>query len=664
MHGNNGSIDGDNAAAMRYTECRLSMYGQLMTENLTKDTVQYIANFDDSESEPTLLPTFLPNLLINGASGIAAGYATNIPPFNPCEVIDAIIARIDSPNCHLGSILKLMPGPDFPTGGIILESEGINEAYTTGKGKIIVRGNIIQKNAKNIHITDIPYEISRAAIYKQLQEIAATNDALNIEEVRDESDADGTCIVIETKNGKNFDVIKNFIYKNTDMQISYGINMVCIHNRKPYCCPITKILDAFIAHINDITIKASSFDLKKAKQRKEIVQGLIKAIKILDDVVVLIRGAADKAGAKDALIKKLMFSEIQAEAIVSLRLYNLTNNDVSELNKEVEELTKQILELELLVKNSQYRDTYLKNKLRSFKKIFNQKRKTEISKDSAKIEIDQADVIEDRENVVVITRDGYLKNISKRSYANSEYDKIKIKDGDIPVAQFISNLRDKVILVSSKGNYISIPTHKIEESRWSDVGIHINNIIVTDPEEKIINAFNFPNNPEDQRCLIIATKQGMIKRTLVKDLGISRITKSSTIINLDETDSVVSCAISPSDNVVDEMVVSISKNGNGLMYPSAQISVVSRNAAGVKNMNLANDDEVASVFIKNKNKEFVLISCVQGMKRIRDTDIAIGNRTNVGKTIISQVKSNPFVVLNAFYVNMNDYIHHTTFDGH
>jgi topoisomerase-4 subunit A len=663
MHGNNGSIDGDSAAAMRYTECRLSQFGQLLIENIKKDTVPFINNFDDSEKEPTVLPTFLPNLLINGASGIAAGYATNIPPFNPSEVIDAIITRIDSPSGYLSTILKIMPGPDFPTGGLILNQEGIRDAYEKGKGKIIIRAKIIQKSAKQVYITEIPYETNKASIIKNIQELAIKHDVLNLEEVRDESDDKGVSIALDMKNGKNFEFVKNFLFKNTQLQISYNINMVAIKERKPYCLPMLQILDAFIEHITNTTILASKYDLTKAKNRKEIILGLIKAIRMLDDVVDLIRKSNDKTSAKNALIIKMAFTEPQAEAVVSLRLYRLSNTDVSNLNKELMELENIISELELLIENKDYRNNYLKNKLRVYKKIFGYSRKTLISQEEAKIEIDQTDIIEDRENIVVVTRAGYLKNISKRSYSNSEYERLKLKEGDIPIAQFISNQRDKVILITAKGNYVSIPTFKIDESKWSDMGVHLNNIIVNDPDDKIIQAFNFANNIEDNRCLIIASRRGMIKRTLIKDLGVSKLTKILTVMNLDEGDSITSCVISESADEPNQMLGVITKYGMGLFYPSNQISVVSRNAAGVKNVSLREKDEVSAIFIDDPTREYILIVCVQGMKRIRREQIIQGKRNSVGKPLINQIKSNPIEVLNAFPVNMNEIINNLTHEG-
>jgi topoisomerase-4 subunit A len=465
MHGNNGSLDGDSPAAMRYTECRLSQFGEMMLDSIKKNTVPFISNFDDSEVEPTVLPSLLPNLLINGASGIAAGYATNIPPFNPSEVIDAIITRIDSPTGYLSTILKIMPGPDFPTGGIILNPEGIKQAYETGKGRITIRAKIEQQSAKLAYITEIPYETNKSSIIRNIQELIDEHDTLNITEVRDESDKNGVCIALELRNGKSFEFAKNFLYKNTQLQIYYSLNMVAIKNRKPYQLPMLDILDAFIEHINNTIVASSKYDLAKAKARKEIVTGLIKAIKMLDDVVELIRRSNDRASAKKVLIDRLMFSESQAEAIVNLRLYRLSNSDVSQLNKELLELDEQIAQLELLINDKEYRHNFLKNTLRNYKKIYSSKRKTQISNDESKIEIDQNDVIEDRENIMVITRDGYLKNIPKRSYSNSEYDRLKIKEGDIPIAQFVSNQRDKTILITTKGNYISIPTFRIETTK-------------------------------------------------------------------------------------------------------------------------------------------------------------------------------------------------------
>ena len=652
MHGNNGSIDGDGAAAMRYTECRLSRFGQTMIENIDKNTVELINNFDDSEKEPTVLPTLLPNLLINGASGIAAGYATNIPTFNFNEVVDAIITRIDSPNCQLKSIMQVMPGPDFPTGGIILNRDGILDAYKTGKGKITIRGKIELLNAKTALITSIPYETNKSAIIKQIDMLREKFDVCNISEVRDESDKNGINIVIELKNAKNFDIIKNLIYKNTQMQVSYPINMVAISDHKPIQFPILAALDAFIKHSHNIVISSSKFDLEKAVLRKEIVQGLIKAIKIIDDIVYLIRHSLNKEEAKKELISKLAFTPNQAEAIVNLRLYRLTNTDADQLLLELKELEETILRLNELIENEQIRSNFIKSKLREFKKLFGHERLSEISSEDDKIQIDDSDTIEDRDMIIIATRDGDIKSISKQTYSSVEYNEIKVKEGDIPVCQFNSNQRDKVILLTSLGNYITIPTYKIQQSKWKDIGVHLNSIISTESNEKIIAGFNYDNNINDPRCLLLSSRNGMIKRTLVKDLIISKIAKSSPCMKLDDNDYMISAFVMPTENEKINIGI-VSTSGIGYNCDIQQISLVSRNAAGVKSMNLKNDDKVAAVFPIYNPNDFILFVSDLGMKRIRASEIPNNNRPSAGKSLISQSKSNPIRLINAYNVKSN-----------
>jgi topoisomerase-4 subunit A len=465
MQGCNGSLDGDGAAAMRYTESRLTQYAEMMVEGIKKNTVPLIPNYDGGEVEPAVLPSLLPNLLINGASGIAAGYATNIPPFNPNEVFDAVIARIDSPNCHLETIKNLMPGPDFPTGGFIHNLQGIDDAYATGKGKIVIRAKIDLVGKKQAFITQIPFEVNKAHLIDEIQDLAEQHESLNIIDCHDESDENGVSICINLKSTDNFDFVKNFLFKNTQAQVSYAINLTAIKDHKPYTMSILFILDAFIEHITEVTINAAKFDLAKAKLRKEVIEGLIKAISIIDEVVALIRRSTDKVSAKQALITKLLFTEVQAEAIVTLRLYRLTNSDVTELQEELKQIIEAIREFELIANDKTYRNNYIKNKLRSSKKLFNTPRKSVFSNEDATTVIDQNDIIEDRDNYLIITKDGYLKNVPTKSVVLSSPEELKIKEGDIPVAQFKSNQRHKLILITSKGNYVSIPVYKIETTR-------------------------------------------------------------------------------------------------------------------------------------------------------------------------------------------------------
>ena len=656
MHGNNGSIDGDGAAAMRYTECRLSKFGQTMTKNLEKNTVQFINNFDDSELEPVVLPTLLPNLLINGANGIAAGYATNIPTFNPSEVIEAIITRIDSPNCFLKSILNVMPGPDFPTGGIILNPQGIVDAYTTGKGKINIRGEIKLLNAKTAIITSIPYETNKSLIIRQLDELKAKYDVLNIKEVRDETDKNGVRIVLELANGKNFELMKNIIYKETEMQISYTLNMVAIDNHKPLQFSILNALDSFITHINQIIVAACKYDLERSLKRKEIVEGLIKAIRIIDDVVEIIRHANNKEDAKQSIIDHLSFTNLQAEAIVNLRLYRLSNTDVSSLKEELNQLITDIEQFKLLIENKQYRNNYIKNQLRDYKKEFGYSRKSVISHENEKIQIDENDTIDDRKMVIISTRDGYLKSVSLQTYSNIEYKTIKIKNGDLPVCQFISNQRDKTILITSYGNFISIPTFKIEQIKWKDIGIHINTLINISPDEKIIYGFNYDNNINDPRCLVLVTARGMIKRTLIKDLGISRLIKISKIIQLN-ADKLVGCLVLP--NETDDINIGIINNlGYGYATKQNQISLVSKNACGVKAMNMMANTEIVGIinYYDSNTNDTILFVSQNGMKRIHITDLPIQNRPSKGVSLVNQPKSNISYINNVYLSKKNDVI--------
>jgi topoisomerase-4 subunit A len=462
MHGNNGSIDNDPAAAMRYTESRLSLYSEMLIKDIKKSTVKFIENFDGSENEPTVLPTLLPNLLINGASGIAAGYATSVPPFNINEVLDCLIKRIDAPNCTMDTIIKTMPGPDFPTGGIILNKEEIRKAYETGRGRINIRSKIELRSKKQAYITEIPFEVNKADLIDEINDCAEKYDVLNIMECHDETDQNGISICITLKNSDNFDFVKNFLFKNTSLQISFNFNMIAINERKPCMVDMFTYLDTFIQHCNTIVLNATNFDLDKAKKRSEIVTGLIKAIKIVDAIVDLIRKSENKSSAMQGLMNKFQFTEVQADAIVNLKLYRLSNNDVSELETELTEINSLISEYEKIVNDKDYRAEHIKNIYREYKKIFKTPRRSEISDEEAIINIDQTETVEDKEVYLVVTRDGYIKNVPPRSFNLSEYEEMGLKEGDVQIAHFKTSQKNKLVLVTSKGNYVVTPIHKVE----------------------------------------------------------------------------------------------------------------------------------------------------------------------------------------------------------
>jgi topoisomerase-4 subunit A len=466
MHGNNGSIDNDPAAAMRYTESRLSLYAEALITDIKKKIVPFIENFDGSEEEPTVLPSLMPNLLINGASGIAAGYATNIPPFNAQELLDALIKRIDSPECKLETIINIMPGPDFPTGGIILNKENMKDIYETGRGRIFIRSKIELASKKQAFITQIPYEVNKADLIDEINECADKFDTLNIKDCHDETDQNGLSICINFSDTENFEFVKNFLFKNTSLQISYNFNMIAIKDRKPCMFSIFTYLDSFIQHCENIVLNSTKFDLAEVKKRKEVVVGLIKAIKMIDVIIDLIKKSTNKQNAKEKLVAQYKFSEVQAESIVSLRLYSLSNSDVTALEHELSELNKLIDEYTKIISDKDYRNSHIKNIFRGFKKLFKFPRRTQFSEESvANIKIESSEVVEDKDVYVVVTKDGYIKNVPQRSFESSVYEEMGLRENDIQIFQTKTSQKNKLIFVTNKGNYFATPIHKIESDK-------------------------------------------------------------------------------------------------------------------------------------------------------------------------------------------------------
>ncbi len=665
MHGNKGSIDGDNAAAMRYTECRLSKISEFMLVNIDKNTVNFIPNFDDSEKEPSYLPSLIPNLLVNGATGIAAGYATNIPPFNFVEVIDSIIHRIDNPNCCLDSIIKIMPGPDFPTGGTIQGAAGIREAYETGKGKFIIRANfeerVVNKKIKQLVITSIPYETNKSAIIKSIDDLMFNEKISGIIETRDESDKNGISIVIDIEADKSFDVIKNFLLKNTSLQVTYAINFIVIHNRKPCLMPILEALDAYIAHAIDITTKTLMYDLDKAVRRLEIVKGLMKAISILDDIISTIRKSQSKDDSKKNIMAKFGFSEVQAEAIVNLRLYKLSATDIATLKQEEQEVEGFIKNTKMILSSDELLRNYIKKILREYKNIFGYERRTKIEDEIEKIIINDADLLDGKDVIVMVTKDGYIKTTTRKSICSSTYGEFSLKSGDVLLDIFDSNTLDYVIIITSLGRYISIPCHKIKNSKYKDLAEHINNLITLETNEKIVSAFNTKFPITDDKLLLIATKNGLVKRTNLNELVLAKSPKSLGIINLRENDLVVSAQLV--SNNTNYEVISVTKNGYGIKYNIDEIPIIGRVSSGVKSQKLYDNDCIATcIAINNENQQIVLVAN-RGMKRIYANDIKKIKRAGTGIMLMSQVKSQPYEIINAFSVFGTDTLNVLSDDG-
>ena len=652
MQGNKGSLDGDGPAAMRYTECRLSQFGELMLDDIEKDTVKFIPNFDDSESEPSILPSLLPNVLVNGSTGIAAGYATNVPPFNLSEVLQGIIYRIKHNSCSINEIASIIKGPDFPTGGIIQGKEGILEIFATGKGKFNIRARISEtvksnKKTKQLVVTEIPYETNKANIVKSIEELRINNELPGLKEVRDDSDKNGVSIVMELETDKDLEIIKNFLYKKTQLQISYSANIILIKDRKPCQANIIQIIDSYIEHANDIIIRSSTFDLKKALNRKEILEGLIKAIKDVDKLVKLIKSSKSKDEAKQKIMSSFKLNENQAEAVVNLRLYVLTSYDTEKLVNEYNELLKFIDIKKRLIEDQNYRNQFLIDKLKEFDNKLGFKRKTSIEDEIEEIAIEQTDIIEENHGVCIVTRDNYIKFIKDISITDVTLDKFKFKEGDIPINMISLSTLETLVCLTSKGKCITIPAHKIKFSKAKDNGIHINEIITIDSFEKTVAIFAISKNSNIKTEVFVATKNSLVKRFMIEDLTISRNAKISSYIGLKSDDEVINAFV-----VKDEYkeVITITRNGNGLRYQISEVPVVGRSASGVKNINLKDDDCVGAVMPVEPDESFIFLVSNRGAKRIHFEDLALTTRAKIGKRILSQVESNPYHIHSGFMI--------------
>ena len=646
MQGNNGSIDGDSAAASRYTEARLSKISNEMLRDIDKDTVIFAPNYDDTLLEPTVLPSRFPNLLVNGTTGISAGYATNIPPHNLSEVIDATIYRIDNPNSRLDTLLNYVKGPDFPTGGVAIGAAGIHEAYETGRGKVIIRSKLtVEKN--KIVITEIPYEVNKQLLVKKIDEIRIDKKIDGILEVRDESDKTGLQITIDLKKDANSKNILNYLYKNTELQISYNYNMIAIVNRRPMQLGLIPILDAYIAHQKEVVTKRTNFDLAHARKRYHIVEGLIKAISILDEVIKTIRASKNKTDAIQNLISKYEFTEEQATEIVNLQLYRLTNTDVVILQEEKNNLEKIMAMLEEILASPEKLNTVIKEELKKIKKEYGTPRKTEIVDEVEEIKIDTTEMIPKEDCVVVVTNDGYIKRVSLRSYeANTE--ETGLKDGDYVIGLYNINTANTVLVFTDMGNYLFLPVYEIPDVKWKDMGKHVSNIVTMAADEKIIGSmpvYDF----DDDRYVTVFTKNGMVKRTKLIDFKVGRYTKEIGMIKLQDGDKVISVDYS---NYNDIFVAT--HNGYGLWYDVSEVSVVGIRASGVKSIKLK-DDEVVSSTLFDSNCEYVTIITDKGTaKRLKLNELEKTSRANRGILLMKEIKSNPSKIINTYLINSKE----------
>ncbi|SQF34835.1 topoisomerase IV subunit A [Streptococcus sanguinis] len=641
MHGNNGSMDGDPPAAMRYTEARLSEMAGYLLQDIEKDTVPFAWNFDDTEKEPTVLPAAFPNLLVNGATGISAGYATDIPPHNLAEVIDAVIYMIDHPSAKVDKLMEFLPGPDFPTGAIVQGRDEIKKAYETGKGRVVVRSRTeiekLKGGKEQIVITEIPYEINKAVLVKKIDDVRVNNKVAGIAEVRDESDRDGLRIAIELKKDANTELILNYLFKYTDLQVNYNFNMVAIDNFTPRLVGIVPILTSYIAHRKEIILARSRFDKAKAEKRLHIVEGLIRVISILDEVIALIRASENKADAKENLKVSYDFTEEQAEAIVSLQLYRLTNTDVVVLEEEEAELREKIAMLAAIIGDERTMYNLMKRELRDVKKKFGNPRLSELQDTANTIEIDTASLIVEEETYVSVTRSGYIKRTSPRSFSASTLEEMGKRDDDRLIFVSSAKTTQHLLIFTSLGNVIYRPVHELSDIRWKEIGEHLSQTISNfDTKEEVIYAELLDSFEEG--TYFAATKLGQIKRVERKEFSPWRTYKSKSLKFAklkNEDDQVIALAPIKLDDVM-----LVTKNGYALRFNIEEVPVIGAKAAGVKAINLKKDDVLAAAFIANTDSLYLLTQR-GSLKRMAVADIPVTSRANRGLQVLRELKTKP-----------------------
>lgn len=652
MHGNNGSMDGDPPAAMRYTEARLSELSGELLKDIEKNTVELVWNFDDTEKEPTVLPAKYPNLLVNGSTGISAGYATEIPTHNLGEIIDGTVYLIDHPQASLDQLMKYIPGPDFPTGGILQGKEEIKKAYETGKGKVILRSKTkiedIKGGKQQIVINEIPYEVNKANLVKKMDEIRLNKRIDGIAEVRDETDRTGLQIVVELKKEANAQGILNYLFKNTELQINYNFNMVAIDNMRPQQVGLKRILESYIKHRREVIEKRSRFELQKAQKRQHIVDGLIKALSILDEVIATIRGSKDKKDAKNNLVVQHGFTEEQAEAIVNLQLYRLTNTDITQLQAEAKELAETIAELTTILNEESELLKVIKKELREIKKKYTTPRLTEIEAEIQEIKIETQVLVAQEEVVVTVTRDGYVKRSSLRSYGASKPEEIGMKEGDSLLYSSQMNTLDHLLLVTNKGNTIYRPVHELPDLKWKDLGEHISQTVMTlSQDEMIIGVFAY-KEIDPLKNFVLISKNGMIKQTRMTEFEPWRTykTRPMTIMKLkDETDELVNVFLTDQTEEMDVFLVS--HLAFGLRYSLNEVPVVGPKAAGVKAMNLkAGDYLINGLLVYSEgDTPIVLITQRGAAKRMLAQEITQLGRAKRGLMVLRELKKNPHRVV-------------------
>ncbi len=656
MHGNNGSLDGDPPAAMRYTEARLSAIASELLRDIDKKTVDFVHNFDDTTEEPIVFPAKFPNLLVNGSTGISAGYATDIPSHNLDEVIQATIYAMEHPDATLDDLMQFVKGPDFPTGGILQGLEGIKKAYQTGKGKVVLRGKAVIEQVKGgreqIVIYELPYDVNKANLVKKMEELRLDKKVEGVAEVRDETDRTGLRVVIELKKDGDAEGILNYFYKNTDLQITYNFNMVAISKKTPKQLGLKEILTSYIDHQKEVVTRRSEFELKKAQDRRHIVEGLIKAISILDEVIATIRASKDKRDAKQNLMDAYQFTDPQSEAIVNLQLYRLTNTDIKTLQEEADELEKQIVELESILGSESKLIKVIKTELQDVQKRFSTPRRTVIEAEIEEIKIDLEVVVASEDVQLALTKHGYIKRSSLRSYSASNGEDSPMKEGDRVLFQQEVNTTDTLLVFTDKGNYLYLPIHEIPDKRWKEMGEHVAQLIPIDSDENLVQAIPIKDF-QAAGYLTFVTKQGQVKRTELAHYKAQRHSKPLMALKLKKDDTLIDVHLT--DGTAN--LVLATRNGYGLWFEEEEVSLVGQRAAGVKGINLKDDDEVVGgkAFPVGQNPDLFIVTHRGAVKKMSVYNaLEKSSRARRGLVMLRELKSNPHRIVGIELVDNQD----------
>ncbi|MFO3688774.1 DNA topoisomerase IV subunit A [Staphylococcus felis] len=656
MHGNNGSIDNDPPAAMRYTEAKLSLVSEQLLRDLNKNTVDYVPNYDDTEMEPMVLPARFPNLLVNGSTGISAGYATDIPPHNLAEVITATLKYIDNPDLSVKQLMKYVKGPDFPTGGIVQGIDGIQKAYESGKGKVVIRAKADEESLRNgrkqIIVTEIPYEVNKSNLVKKIDELRADKKVDGIVEVRDETDRSGLRIAIEVKKDVNTTSILNFLYKNTDLQVAYNFNMVAISEGRPKLMGIKAILDSYVNHQIEVVSRRTQYDLANAEERMHIVEGLMKALSVLDEVIAIIRNSKNKRDAKDNLVAEFNFTDAQAEAIVMLQLYRLTNTDIVALQDEHNELKTKIDGLRHILDNHQALLDVIKDELHEIKKQFKSPRLSVIEANITEIKIDKEVIVPSETVMLSLTYDGYIKRTSLRSYNASGEEDIGLKDNDYVLKILEVNTQDTALVFTNKGRYLYIPVHKLADIKWKELGQHVSQIVPIDEDEQVLSCFVL-RQFTDKEVIVTTTRNGMIKKSVLANFKSTRINKPLVAMKLKQGDEVVSVVKLNADDE-SSLITLLTHTGMSLTYPQSELPDTGLRAMGVKAINLKDQDCVVMAGTIQPTDTILIATQRGALKRISYQVLQIAKRAQRGITLLKELKKQPHRIVDAKICRQDD----------